>query len=127
MVGMWMTTFTSDGEIVDVGFDVWHADGTQILNDTTTPASGAVCLGVWTQTGDFTYSLKHPTWAFDETNTMLVGIGYILETVTLDPGGNSYTGTYSIEGFDLEGNQVYHIDGEISGERITPGPLSGLQ
>jgi hypothetical protein len=122
MVGMWMTTFTTGGEVFDVGFDVWHSDGTQILNDAPPPASGAVCLGIWTQTGDYTYSLKHPTWLFDETNTNLIGVGYILEAVTLDPGGYSFSGTYSVVGYDLDGNQTFEVDGEISGDRITIDP-----
>lgn len=122
MTGMWMTTFTSGGEVVDAGFDVWHADGTQVLNDTPPPAAGSVCLGIWTQTGDYTYQLKHPSWAYDDTNTNLVGVSYILEQVTLDPGGNSYTGTFSVEGYDLDGNHVFHIDGEIAGDRINMDP-----
>ena len=125
MVGMWLTTFSSEGEIVDMGFDVWHSDGTQILNDSMAPAAGAVCLGIWKQTGDFTYELKHPTWAFDETNENLIGVGYILEKVTLDSSGKFYKGTYSIEGFDLEGKHVFHFGGEISGERVTMDPPHG--
>ena len=122
VVGMWMTTFTSGGEVVDAGFDVWHSDGTQILNDTPPPAAGAVCLGIWIQTDVYSYQLKHPSWVYDETNTNLVGTVYILEQVTLDPGGDSFSGTFSYEGYDLDGNHVFHEDGEISGDRITTDP-----
>lgn len=126
MVGMWMTTFISNGEVVDAGFDVWHSDGTQILNDFPPPVTGAVCIGIWQQTGPVTYELKHPAWAFDpETNSTLVGITYILEKVTLDPSGNSYSGTASLEGYDLDGNHVYHQDAEVKGERINADPPAG--
>lgn len=45
IVGLWMTTFTSGGQVVDSGFDQWNADGTEILNDTPPPATGNVFLG----------------------------------------------------------------------------------
>lgn len=114
-----MTTFTSDGEVTDAGFDVWHSDGTQLLNDNPPPVTGNVCVGVWTQTGPLTYELKHPSWAFDpDTNTTLIGIAYILEKVTLDPSGDKYTGTATIEGYDLDGNHVVHLESSVSGDRI---------
>jgi hypothetical protein len=118
MVGMWMTTFTLDGQVVDAGFDVWHSDGTQALNDTPPPAAGSVCLGIWTQIDKFTYQLNHPSWTYDDTNTNLTGIVYISETVTLDPGGDRYSGTVTYDAFDLDGNPVFHGEGKVSGERI---------
>jgi hypothetical protein len=122
MVGMWMTTLTADGDVFDVGFDVWHSDGTQVLNDSPAPAAGAVCLGIWTKTGDYTYELKHPTWLFDDTNTNLIGIGYLLEKITLDPSGKSFTGTFAAEGYDLDGNHVFQVDGDANGDRVNMDP-----
>jgi hypothetical protein len=37
----------------------------------------------------------------------------------LDPAGNSYGGTFSIDQFDLSGNTLAHIVGNISATRIT--------
>jgi hypothetical protein len=124
MVGMWMTTFTdSTGEVVDAGYDIWHSDGTQILNDITPPVAGNVCIGIWQQTDKYTYVLNHPSWAFDpDTNMNLVGTAYILETVTLDPGGDSFTGKFSFEGYDLDGNHVFHQEGVLTGERVKQEP-----
>ena len=123
IVGMWMTTFTAGGEVLDAGFDVWHSDGTQILNDYPPPATGNVCIGIWQQTGPLTYQLNHPSWAYDpDTNTNVVGITYILEKITLDPSGEKFTGTASLEGYDLDGNHIFHQDAEVSGDRIKIDP-----
>ena len=44
IVGLWQITFYYEGQVVDVGFDVWHTDGTELLNDIQTPATGNVCV-----------------------------------------------------------------------------------
>jgi hypothetical protein len=118
IVGLWRVTFVSDGEVVDEGFDMWHSDGTEVLNDTPAPASGNVCLGVWTATGPLTFSLKHPSWTFDDAGN-LTGTSVIREQVTLSADGNSFKGPVTVDVFDLSGNQILHLDGEIMAERIT--------
>ena len=61
ITGMWFVNFFSSGAVWDHGFDIWHSDGTEILNDNGyPPAAGNVCLGVWRQTSHNTYKLKHP-------------------------------------------------------------------
>lgn len=141
IVGYWHTVFLADPNggyytagpnVFDEGFDAWHADGTETLNDISPPPTGNVCIGVWTQTGPLTYQLKHPTWFFDEdTNTTVIGVGTISEQVTLDPGGNHYSGTVSIDLLDLTGASLFHATATIMAERIvadgqifqpTPGP-----
>jgi hypothetical protein len=51
IIGLWDIKFYSGGQLVDEGFDAWHGDGTETLNDTPPPVTGNVCLGVWAQTG----------------------------------------------------------------------------
>lgn len=142
IVGFWHTVFlvdpaggynTAGPNVFDEGFDQWHSDGTEALNDISPPPTGNLCLGVWTQTGALTYVLKHPTWAYDETNTNIVGVGNISEQVTLDPSGNSYSGTVTFDGFDLTGAPVFHAVASIMAERINadthpflPTPASGV-
>ena len=64
IVGLWHVIFVSGGQLFDEGFDAWHSDGTEILNDTAPPqpanGAGTVCLGVFKKTGPGTYKLKHP-------------------------------------------------------------------
>ncbi len=118
ITGYWYTRFTAGGQLIDDGFDIWLSDGTEILNDTTAPSSGAVCLGVWTKTAPYTYTLKHPTWLFDSTGVNLVGIGLILEKITVNSTGDTYTGTSELYSFDLSGNLLQHLAVEVTGQRI---------
>jgi len=117
IVGLWNVTFTSGGQTVDVAFDVWHSDGTEILNDYTNPIEGNVCLGVWKQTGPRTFKLKHPSWSFD-TNGNLLGTVIIRETVTLSPDCNQYKGEYTYDIYDTSGTFVNEYTGSIAATRI---------
>ena len=140
IVGLWHSVFLNDPNggyytagpnVFDEGFDAWHADGTETLNDISAPPTGNVCIGTWTQTGPSTYVLKHPTWGFADDNTTVLGIGTIVEKVTLDPSGNSYTGTVAFSAYGLDGNLAFESTATIMAERInadtnpfkpTPGP-----
>lgn len=119
IVGLWKATFTSGGETVDVAFDAWHSDGTEIMNDYTNPIEGNVCLGVWVQTGPRTYKLNHPSWSFDNTGTLL-GTVIIKETILLSPDGNSYRGNYTYDIYDTTGAFVIEYTGSIAATRIRP-------
>jgi hypothetical protein len=127
IVGFWHVTFTSegttnppipDGAVVDKGFSQWHSDGTEILNSSRPPATSNFCLGVWEKTGRSTYKLNHFALSSD-LNGNLVGPANIREDVTLDANGNSYSGTFSIDQFDLSGHTLAHIVGAIKATRIT--------
>jgi hypothetical protein len=118
-VGLWYAQFRVDGQLVDDGYDMWLSDGMEVLNDSVAPSTGAVCLGIWTQTGPNTYTLKHPSWTFDETGANLTGIVMISETITLSVDGNSYKGKGSTDIYDLTGNPVAHFDFAIAADRIT--------
>lgn len=119
IVGLWNVTFYSDGAVADQAFDVWHSDGTEILNDFTNPIEDNVCLGVWVQIGPETFKLKHPSWTFD-TSGNLTGTAYIIETVTVGPGGNEYEGPYTISLYDTSGNPLGSFSGTIKARRIMP-------
>ena len=119
IVGLWNLTVTSGGQVVDVGFDMWHSDGTEVLNDYTNPIEGNVCLGVWKQTGPRTYKLTHPSWYFDGAGNLL-GTVVIHETVVLNGDGNSYTGSSTEDVYDVYGNFQGALTGELSATRIKP-------
>jgi hypothetical protein len=59
IVGLWMTAILVGGQIGDQSFDVWHADGTELLNDNPPPAGGNVCVRVSVRTDRNSYRLYH--------------------------------------------------------------------
>ncbi len=125
IVGFWHVKFVSegttgipDGTVIDMGFSQWHSDGTEILNSSRPPATSNFCLGVWEKTGRSTYKLNHFALSSD-LNGNLVGPANIREDLTLDASGNSYSGTFSIDQYDLAGKTLAHIVGSISATRIT--------
>ena len=122
IVGLWHVRFLSNNQLFDEGFDQWHSDGTEILNDTAPPqpanGAGTVCLGVFQQTGSRTYKLRHPFWSFD-ANGNLAGSGVFLEKVTVDGSGNNYRGSFSFITYDLSGSTTSEVTGEIKAQRIT--------
>jgi hypothetical protein len=123
IIGMWKATYVSGGMTVDVGFEQWHSDGTEILNDTPPPASGNVCLGAWEKTGPRTYSLVHPAFNFNSAGTAVVSIFIEREQVTVTPDGNSFTGTFTWDSYDFAGHPLpgTHLAGTVAGKRIKVG------
>ncbi|HYL37022.1 MAG TPA: hypothetical protein VEV17_13995 [Bryobacteraceae bacterium] len=122
IVGLWDVTFMSGGQVYDEGFDQYHSDGTEIMNDIPPPASGNVCLGVWARTGGHSYKLRHPFWIFDNAGINLIGRGVLLEQITLDVSGDSYAGTFIFEFRDLSGNPIPSmpdVSGSMTASRIT--------
>lgn len=122
IVGFWHVLFISGGQVFDEGFDQWHSDGLEVLNDNALPVpangTGNVCLGVYKKTGPRTYKSKHPAWIFDATGT-LVGTTVILETLIVDQRGNHYTGSFEWINYDLKGNVTSDTKGDLKAERIT--------
>ena len=66
VVGMWSVTLTANGGTFDWGYQVWHNDGTEIMNSgSRAPATENFCMGVWAQTGPFSYKLNHFALSYD--------------------------------------------------------------
>jgi len=119
IVGLWHVRFLSGGLLYDEGFDQWHSDGSEILNDNgVPPAQGNVCLGVWKKVGSRTFKLKHPAWNWD-ANGNLTGTLIIRETVTVDADRDSYHGTFTFDFYDLNGNLTSEVKGDLNAKRIT--------
>ena len=123
IVGFWNTTFLfgNGPDIFDQGFQQWHRDNTEMMVDNAvSPSLGNVCVGVWKQTGQRTYTLKHMTFNWDEHGG-LAGTFILRMTVTLDRHGNAFAGSYAADSFDLEGKLIpeLHVEGRVKSERIT--------
>jgi hypothetical protein len=129
IAGMWKVQLISegntghspsipDGALIDFGYTQWHSDGTEIQNSAGVPGGG-FCLGVWGQTGFLTFELNHFPIAFDPTSGAVADYINIREQVTLSPSGDSYTGTFTEDVYDIRGTHVDHVAGNITATRIT--------
>jgi hypothetical protein len=127
IVGTWKEKWISegsegikDGTEVDAGYAQWHSDGTEInLSGLRSPLTGDVCLGEWIKTGARTYQMNHFGIAYDATGLNLVGPGRIQQWLTLSPNGNTTSGKFTIDQFDESGNRLAHVQGYITGTRVT--------
>lgn len=132
IVGMWSLQFVSQGNgahnppipdsaVIDFGYTQWHSDGTELMNSGGhTPASGNWCMGTWVRSGFFTYELNHFALSYDPTTGDLAAKIDIRQQVTLDPSGNEFTGTFTIDVYDPNsGQRLDHLTGAVSAIRVT--------
>jgi hypothetical protein len=132
IVGMWNIQFISkgntahnpsipDGAQLDFGYTQWHSDGTELMNSGGHAANtGNFCMGTFVRTRLFTYVLNHFALSYDPVTGNLTAKIHILEQVTLDPSGNEYAGTLTIDAYDPKsGSQVDHVAGTVSATRVT--------
>ena len=79
--------------------------------------------------GGRTYKLNHLALSWDNTGALcvrqpgatscLVGTTHIREAITVDPGGNTYSGSVTIEQYDTSGQLLFRLKGLVSAQRIT--------
>jgi hypothetical protein len=142
IVGLWAFKYTSKGNAnkpppinipegapVDGGVTTWFADGNELTySGVRDPTTGAVCMGVWKQTGEWTYELNHIGLSWNPPGNAAgapVGPGgpaFIKQFVTLARDGNSYTGTFTITQLGPDGKTLALpgvITGTISATRVT--------
>ena len=133
IVGMWHVTFTAegnefgppDGTITDNALVVWHSDHTEIMASSRPAQDGDICMGIWEKTGKSKYKLNHLAWFANDAANAPTGIGNptgpvrVLEEVTLSPDGKQYAGTFTIDAYDVSGNQLAHVVGTIAATRVT--------
>jgi hypothetical protein len=135
IVGFWHVIFTAKtmggAPISDLAIDnalvVWHRDGTEIMNSGRPPQDGNFCMGVWQQTGEFTYKLNHFAWSANDYNPPTppgiignpIGPVHYVESVTVGPAGKHYSGTFSLDQYDTTGQIHTSFTGVVSATRIT--------
>ena len=110
IVGLWqvvMTAFpgTPGQFVIDVGFQQFHSDGTELMISAGVPPTiGNVCIGVWEREAGGVVRLRHVTWNWAGNEVLGdVPTGYFLLQVTLrtDSQGTAYAGTWTAASFDL--------------------------
>ena len=111
---------TPDGTEIDAGYAQWHSDGTEInVSGLRSPLTGDVCLGEWKRTGARSYQLNHFGVSYDSTGVNLVGPARIQQWLTLDEKGNATSGKFTIDQWDESGTLLAHIQGTVTGTRVT--------
>lgn len=117
IVGMWSVSFLAGGTQIDFGYQVWHDDGTEFMNSGgRMPVTQNFCLGVWQQTGAFSFRLNHFAISYD-TSGNLNGRVNIREDVVVT--GNTYSGPFTIDVYDPKTDKIVnHVGGRIVGQRI---------
>jgi hypothetical protein len=120
IVGLWKVRFLlPDHTVFDDGYATWHSDGTELMNSGRPPMTGSFCMGVWQQNSDGTYKLNHVALSWDSTGTTFIGPAKIRESITVDPSGMSYKGTFTLDQFDTHGHRLAHFAGKVVAKRIT--------
>jgi hypothetical protein len=118
MVGLWHIQFAVGGQTIQEAYQLWNAGGTEVHNPNVDPRSGNVCLGVWKHGSHGTFKLAHRVWSYD-SNGNFMGTIHLSETVTLRDGGNTHTGSFTLDFYDPSGNFQFEVAGNVTGERIS--------
>ena len=130
IVGLWRVEFLAknntngipDGALIDFGTATWHADGTEaMVSGGRDPSTGDVCMGVWEQTGEATYKLTHVALAWAAGS--YAGPTTIEETVTLDQGGKTFHGTFTITAHAAGAAPGHEFDESTV---VPPTPIHGV-
>lgn len=117
IAGLWHVTYTtSDNQLFQESFDMWHSDGTELETANVNPIPGNFCVGVWKQVGSEIH-LHHVGWGFDNLGD-LVGPFTVDSVVVLGDRGNSYSGSFDFKLYDTSGNLLQEVTGTILATRI---------
>lgn len=127
IVGFWKFQFVSkgntthnpsipDGALLDFGYMQWHNDGTELINSAI---QSDFCMGVWAQTGFLTFDINHFPINYDPSTGKIASYVNVREQDALSPGGDSYTGTLTIDVYDPMGSRVDHLAGTVAAARLT--------
>jgi hypothetical protein len=120
ITGLWKAVYMSGGAVVNVGFNIWHSDGTEwALDSLAPPFQGNTCAGVWEQTGPRTYKTVHPSFNYDSAGLTVVGVFIERVKVTLSLDGSRFDGTFTFDNYDFQGNLLPgSVAGTLTATRI---------
>ena len=118
MVGLWHIQFTVGDQTIQEAYQLWNVGGTEIHNPNVDPRGGSVCLGVWKHAPHGAFKLAHRVWSYD-INGNFTGTIHLSETVTLGGGGNTHSGSFTLDFYDPSGTFQFEVAGSVTGERIS--------
>src|SRR5882672_7474590 len=118
IVGLWHVQFTVEDQTIQDGYQIWNVGGTEVHNANVDPRGGFVCLGAWKRAPHGVFKLVHRALQYD-TNGNFLGTIHLSETLTLGNGGNTHSGSFTLDFFDPSGNFLFEVAGSVTGERIS--------
>ena len=118
VVGLWHDVRTaSDGSQFMEGFDSWYSDGNEHELANFPPATGPVCVGVWTRHGRTINLTTHVAFLYDLNNNY-IGTLNLTQQAKLAADGNSYTGPFDAKFYDPNGVLFQEVTGTALAERL---------
>ena len=118
IVGLWHSQFTVGDQALQDAYQIWNVGGTEVHNANVDPRGGFVCLGAWKRAPHGVFKLVHRALQYD-TNGTFLGTIHLSETLTLGNGGNTHSGSFTIDFYDPSGNFQFEVVGDVTGERIS--------
>ena len=118
IVGLWHSQFTVGDQALQDAYQIWNVGGTEVHNANVDPRGGFVCLGAWKRAPNGVFKLVHRALQYD-TNGTFLGTIHLSETLTLGNGGNTHSGSFTIDFYDPSGNFQFEVTGSVTGERIS--------
>jgi len=119
IVGLWHIRFLVGDNQIQEAFQIWNTGGTEVHNPNVDPREGNVCLGTWYEAAPQTFELNHRVWLYKADGTFL-GVGHLHETLALSDRGNTQSGSFTLDLYDLAGNKLTPLAaGTVTGERIS--------
>lgn len=130
IVGLWNVIFSDpSGTPFLHAFVAFHSDQTDTQTDTGEPTGilgGNVCQGVWVMLHDGGIGDAHPFYGFNPKTGISDGTsGAELETITLDKGGQTFSGKVTVitvnglDPFDPAAMVTSTLTGSLHGKRVT--------
>ena len=118
IVGLWHASHYVNGSLLFDSLDQWFGDGNEIEFANIAPATGDLCLGVWTMSGK-SVSLWHTGWTFNSDGSPS-GTMVLTETLKVSTGGTTFKGPFDVKFYDVDGNLLQDLSGKTTAERL-PG------
>jgi hypothetical protein len=118
IVGFWHIQYIVGDQTIQDAYQIWNVGGTEVHNANVDPRGGFVCLGAWKRAPHGAFKLAHRALQYD-TNGNFLGTIHLSETITLGNGGNTHSGSFTIDFYDPSGNFQFEVAGNVIGERIS--------
>ena len=118
IVGLWLATYVSNtGFPTASAYIQWHSDGLEF--EVAGFAPGTMCQGTYKQAPDGSFHDYHVAWTFDSTGAPSGWWDEVM-VATVAAGGQSYSGTYVRDFYDVNGTFLFEDNGTFTATRLNP-------